>query len=401
MPAVRPPARAEARVVLKPGKEKSLARRHPWIYATAIGRVEGAPQPGETVVVRSHDGRFLARAAFSPASAIRARAWTFDETQPVDAALIAHRLREAIARRASLAARTDAVRLVFGEADQLPGLVVDRYGDRLVVQLLAAGVEAWRDTIVAELIAATGCADLYERSDAAARERESLAPREGPLAGRPPEGPVDVCEDGVRYRVDIVGGHKTGFYIDQRDNRRLVAEHARGRSLLNCFCYTGGFTIAARRAGAGECLSIDSSEPALAQARDNEALNGLAPSEWRAANVFDGLKGLLAEGRRFGTIVLDPPKFAPSAHHLDRATRAYKEINMKALRLLEPGGWLFTFSCSGAVSVDLFQKVVAGAVIDAGVDAQLVGRLQAGADHPMLMTHPEGEYLKGLLLRRV
>jgi len=392
---------AEATLRLKGGREKSLLRRHPWIYATAVDRVSGRPGAGDTVRVVGADGRFLAWAAYAPDSLLRARAWTFDEAETPDGAMIAARVAEAVARRAPLAAESDALRLVFGEADRLPGLVVDRYRDQLVVQCLAAGVEHWRETIVDALVAATGCDAVYERSDAAAREREGLAPREGPLRGGVPE-PVPVVEHGVRYRVDVVGGHKTGFYIDQRDNRALVAAHAAGRRVLNCFCYTGGFTLAARAGGATEAISIDSSAEALAMAADNERLNGFdAPSTWMQANVFDALKRFAAEGRTFDLIVLDPPKFAPSAHHVDRAARAYKEINLKALRLLSPGGLLFTFSCSGAIGVDLFQKIVAGAVFDAGGEAQMLRRLAAGLDHPMSMTHPEGEYLKGLMLRRM
>jgi 23S rRNA (cytosine1962-C5)-methyltransferase len=391
----------EPALVLKPGKEKSLLRRHPWIYATAVAQVSGRPQSGETVRVLGADGRFLARAAYSPASAIRARAGTFDADEPVDAALIAARVRAAVARRESLRGESDALRLVFGEADALPGCVADRYGDRLVVQFLAAGVERWRDALVEALVEATGCAAVYERSDAAAREREGLQPREGPLRGDVPL-PVPVVEHGVRYRVDVVAGHKTGFYIDQRDNRALVGRWAAGRRVLNCFCYTGGFTHAARRGGALDATSIDSSAEALALAAAIERDNGFdVPSTWLQANVFDALKTLVAEGRTFDLIVLDPPKFAPSAQHVDRAARAYKEINLKALRLLAPGGLLFTFSCSGAIGVDLFQKIVAGAVFDARVDAQMLRRLAAGFDHPMSMTHPEGEYLKGLMLRRM
>ena len=395
-------AGSEPSLVLRPGKEKSLLRRHPWLYATAVAQVVGRPASGETVRVLGADGRFLARAAFSPGSAIRARAWTFDPDEPVDAALIAARVRAAVARRDALRGESDALRLVFGEADALPGFVADRYGDRLVVQCLAAGVERWRDTIVEALVEATGCASVYERSDAAAREREGLPPREGPLRGEVPPTTVSIVEHGVRYRVDVVAGHKTGFYIDQRDNRELVGRWAAGRRVLNCFCYTGGFTLAARRGGAIEATSIDSSAEALALAAANERDNGFeAPSTWLQANVFDALKAMVAEGRTFDLIVLDPPKFAPSAQHVDRAARAYKEINLKALRLLAPGGLLFTFSCSGAITVDLFQKIVAGAVFDARVDAQMLRRLAAGLDHPMSMTHPEGEYLKGLMLRRM
>jgi 23S rRNA (cytosine1962-C5)-methyltransferase len=408
-PPAKPPAKPDAppvlrlrdpSIVLRAGKERSLLRRHPWVYASAIARTSSDLASGQTVRVLAEDGRFLAWAAFSPASAIRARCLSFDEATPPDEALFAARIQAAVARRAALASRTDAMRLVFGEADQLPGLIVDRYGAQLVVQFLSAGVEAWRETICAALLQSTGCTDLYERSDAAAREREGLPVREGVIAGATPGGVFPITEDGVRYGVDVVEGHKTGFYLDQRDNRALVARHARGRRVLNCFCYTGGFTLAARLGAAAQTLSIDSSAPALAQARANEALNGLAPSQWLNDNVFDALKSLAGQSQQFDLIVLDPPKFAPSAHHLDRASRAYKEINLKALGLLAPGGLLFTFSCSGAVSVDLFQKIVAGAVIDSGVEAQLIQRLAAGEDHPMLMTHPEGEYLKGLLLRR-
>jgi 23S rRNA (cytosine1962-C5)-methyltransferase len=228
-----------------------------------------------------------------------------------------------------------------------------------------------------------------------------MAPCEGPIRGEAP-APVPIVEHGVRYAVDVVAGHKTGFYIDQRDNRASVGAHAAGRRVLNCFCYTGGFTLSARRGGASEAVSIDSSAEALSTAAANERLNGFTePSTWLQANVFDSLKAMVGEGRQFDLIVLDPPKFAPSAQHVDRAARAYKEINLKALRLLSPGGLLYTFSCSGAVTVDLFQKIVAGAVFDARVDAQMLHRLAAGADHPMMMTHPEGEYLKGLMLRRM
>jgi 23S rRNA (cytosine1962-C5)-methyltransferase len=328
--------------------------------------------------------------------------WSFVESECPDEAWLQARLDEAIRRRAPLAARTDAVRLVFGEADRLPGLIIDRYRDQLVVQFLAAGVEARREVIIAMLPALTGCRDIYERSDAAARSREGLAPREGVVSGGQPDEAIEVCEDGVRYQIDVQHGHKTGFYIDQRDNRQMLAGLAAGRTVLNCFCYTGGFTLAALKAGAREAWSIDSSADALARARSQQHLNGLAaPSHWVEGDVFDQMKAMLAEGRRFDLIVLDPPKFAPSAQHVDRAARAYKQLNMHALKLLNPSGRLMTFSCSGAVSVDLFQKIVAGAVFDARVDVQMVRRLQAGEDHPVLITHPEGEYLKGLLLQRI
>jgi 23S rRNA (cytosine1962-C5)-methyltransferase len=403
--------KVDGELVLKPGKERSLARRHPWVYATAVARVAGRPASGATIAVRAADGTWLAWAAYSPASSIRARCWSFVESDPIDADWFAARVGAAVARRTTLFDATNAVRLVFGEADGLPGLIADRYADQLVVQFQAAGVEAQRDVLLDALVSATACANVYERSDSATRQREGLAPSTGVVRGAEPSDLVEVHEYGVRYFVDVRRGHKTGFYIDQRDNRRLAGElaaqlaraHGRAPALLNCFCYTGGFSVAAARGGASPVLSIDSSADALALARRNWALNGLDPAaaEWRAADVFDALRALREEGRCFDLIVLDPPKFAASHHHVERAARAYKDINLSSLRLLAPGGRLLTFSCSGAIDVDLFQKIVAGAVIDARVDCQLLARLAAGTDHPLLMTHPEGEYLKGLLLARI
>jgi len=391
-----------ATLELRPGKERSLQRRHPWIYAGAVARVIGRPAPGDLVRVVGADQRFLAWAAFSPESTIRARAWSFLEHEIPDDAWLSARVAASVARRAHLTRRTDAIRLVFGEADSLPGLIVDRYADQLVVQLMAAGVDARREAIVDALVTATGASRVYERSDAASRQREGLPSREGALRGAVPVAAVDIIEDGVRYQVDVVRGHKTGFYIDQRDNRRRLAQLAAGKRVLNCFCYTGGFSLAALSAGAAAAWSIDSSAEALAVAKTQQALNSIdSPAHWIHGDVFDALKRFAADGQRFDLIVLDPPKFAPSVQHLDRATRAYKQLSLAALRLLEPEGRLLTFSCSGAVSVDLFQKVVAGAVIDARVDAQMLERLAAGEDHPVSMTHPEGEYLKGLLLARL
>jgi len=399
-----------AELILKPGKERSLQRRHPWVYDTAIGRIKGSPASGETVAVRSHDGRWLAWAAFSPASTLRARCWSFDESDCIDASWLAARVQEAVARRAHLAATSDALRLVFGEADGLPGLIADRYGDQLVVQFQAAGVEAHREALLDALVAATGCANIFDRSDSAGRTREGLPPAHGVARGAEPPARIAIREHGRRAWVDVRAGHKTGYYIDQRENRELASELARraraqsGRDLeaLNCFCYTGGFSVALAAAAHG-VLSIDSSAEALALAQENWRLNGLpeAAGQWQAANVFEALRALRTDGRSFDLIVLDPPKFAASHHHVDRAARAYKDINLSALRLLARGGYLLTFSCSGAISVELFQKIVAGAVIDAGTEAQMLRRLSAGEDHPLRMTHPEGEYLKGLLLQRL
>jgi 23S rRNA (cytosine1962-C5)-methyltransferase len=402
---------AAGELILKPGKERSLKRRHPWIYDTAVARVKGAPPSGATVAVRDHDGQWLAWAAYSPASTLRARCWSFVEADRIDADWLAARVHEAVARRAHLAADSDALRLVFGEADGLPGLIADRYADQLVVQFQAAGVEAQRESLLEALVAATGCADVFDRSDSAGRNREGLPATHGVARGTEPAERIGIREHGRRFWVDVRSGHKTGWYVDQRDNRALAALLAarahstggRGIEALNCFCYTGGFSVALAAGGAASVLSIDSSAEALALARENWRLNGLpdAAGQWHGANVFEALRTLRAEGRGFDLIVLDPPKFASSHHHVDRAARAYKDINLSALRLLNRGGYLLTFSCSGAIGVDLFQKIVAGAVIDAGVETQMLRRLAAGEDHPLRMTHPEGEYLKGLLLYRL
>jgi len=397
-------------VTLKPGKERSLLRRHPWIYDTAIARVKGSPASGATVAVRSHEGRWLAWAAFSPGSTLRARCWSFVESDAIDADWLTRRVHEAVARRRYLEPASDALRLVFGEADGLPGLVADRYGEHLVVQFQAAGVETRREVLLDALLAATGCTGIFDRSDSAGRQREGLAATHGPVRGTEPPPLITIVEHGRRFHVDVRAGHKTGFYIDQRNNRQLAATLAarataagRPADALNCFCYTGAFSVALAAGGGASLLSIDSSAEALALAQQNWALNDLpqAAAQWQPANVFEALRALRAEGRTFDVIVLDPPKFASSHHHVDRAARAYKDINLSALRLLRPGGHLLTFSCSGAIGVDLVQKIVAGAVIDAGVETQMLGRLAAGEDHPLRMTHPEGEYLKGLLLLRV
>lgn len=405
------PARSvrTARIVLRAGKERSLLRRHPWVYASAVARVDGAPDSGATVPVVADDGRFLAWAAYSPASTIRARAWTFDEAAHVDDALLTARVRAAVRRRDSLVASSSALRLVFGEADGLPGLIVDRYGGQLVTQFQAAGVDAHRGVLIAALREATGCSDVYDRSDGATRTREGLPAIAGVLAGAEPADAIEVVEHGLRFLVDVRRGHKTGYYVDQRDSRRLVRALVEQRVAtgvtvrgLNCFCYTGGFSIAMLAGGAAAVHSIDSSADALAMAGRHVALNGLDASRavWEEADVFAALRALKAAGAQFDVIVLDPPKFASSHHHVERAARAYKDINLNALRLLAPGGSLLTYSCSGAIDTDLFQKIVAGAVIDAGVDAWMVARLAAGADHPLLMTVPESEYLKGLHLVR-
>ena len=377
--------------------------RHPWIFSGAIDRVEGEPSAGSVVTVLDADGAALARAAYSPTSQIRARVWTFDAAQSVDAAFVARRVAAAASARAPmLDARHNAARLVHGESDGLPGIVADRYGDVIVVALTSAGAEFFRADIVAALAALQGVSCVYERSDAEVRSLEGLPPRTGIAHGHLPRE-VTMLEDALAYGVDPVGGQKTGFYLDQRDNRRLVRTLAAGRRVLNAFCYTGGFTLAALAGDATEVVSIDSSDEALAQGRLNLSRNpGLAANRnaWIAADAFTELRQLRNAAASFDLIVLDPPKFAPTAAHAERAARAYKDINLLALKLLAPGGFLATFSCSGGVSAELFQKILAGAALDANAEAQIVQRLTASADHPVALEFPEGEYLKGFLLRK-
>jgi 23S rRNA (cytosine1962-C5)-methyltransferase len=387
---------------LREGKERSLGRRHPWVFAGSVDK--GGGDSGETVRVEAHDGRFLAWGAYSARSQIRMRAWSFDEAERIDAAFFERRIARALALRARLAVESDGVRLIHGEADGLPGLIVDRYADTLVAQFLSAGSERWKATIADALLAASGCTRLYERSDSGVRGLEGLAAASGWLRGEGATA-LTIREHGWRLSLDIAEGHKTGFYLDQRDNRARFAQWVRqfgARRVLNCYCYTGGFTVAALAGDAEQVVSVDSSAPALERARANVALNGFdaARTTHADADVNAFLREQLKAGATFEAIVLDPPKFAPTAAHADRAARAYKDINRLALKLLAPGGLLLTFSCSGGVSAELFHKIVAGAGIDAGVDGALLARLEAAPDHPTTLFFPEGEYLKGLAIVR-
>lgn len=393
-----------ARLILRPGKERSVLRRHPWLFAGSIGRLEGRARAGDTVEVRSDAGVLLGRAAISPASQIRARMWSFDADESIDDAFFKRRIARAVARRMALPELREqaGLRLVHAESDGLPGVIADRYGDTVVLQLTSAGADKWRRAIIAGLVQATGCARILERSDSEVRALEGLPPITGWVHGAPPVAPIVIEEHGVRFAIDVEGGHKTGFYLDQRENRRLLRTLAAGKVVLNAFCYTGGFSLHALAGGAAEVLSIDSSAPALAQARANLALNlelSAARADWLEADVFSALRELRKAERQFDLIVLDPPKFAPSAAHAARAARAYKDINLLGFRLLAAGGLLMTYSCSGGVGLELFQKIVAGAALDAGREARIVARLQAGADHPVGLAYPEGEYLKGLLIQ--
>ena len=387
---------------LRDGKERSLLRRHPWVFEGSIAR--GKADPGETVRVEAADGSFLAWGAYSPSSMIRVRAWSFIEAERIDAAFLARRIERAVALRSRLPIASSGMRLVHGEADGLPGLIVDRYGEVLCAQFLSAGTERWKDVIADALLAATGLQRLYERSDASVRGLEGLSAQTGWLRLAPGDGGATECEiteHDWRLTLDVASGHKTGFYLDQRDNRAAFARWVRQFGLqrvLNCYCYTGGFTVAALAGGAAHVTSIDSSAPAIERVQAQVVLNGFdaARSVGLDADVNQFLRDSLQAGRRFDAIVLDPPKFAPTAAHAERAARAYKDINRLALMLLEPGGLLLTFSCSGGISADLFHKIVAGAAADAGVDGAILQRLEGACDHPTTLVFPEGEYLKGL-----
>ncbi len=385
---------------LREGKERSVQRGHPWVFEGSIAR--GKADPGETVRVEASDGSFLAWGAYSPSSMIRVRAWSTDTHERIDDGFFGRRVARAVALRQRMAVASDGVRLVHGEADGLPGLVVDRYADVLVAQFLSSGVERWKQPLADALCKHTGCSRLYERSDASVRHLEGMEAVRGWLRG---EGSttVTIHEHALKLSLDVHDGHKTGYYLDQRDNRQRFAELVKQyqcKRVLNAFCYTGGFSVAALQGGAKHVVSVDSSAPALERVNAHVALNGFdaACSTVVQADVNAYLRDALQRGETFDAIVLDPPKFAPTASHAERAARAYKDINRLALKLLSPGGLLLTFSCSGGVGPELFHKIVAGAAMDAGVDGAILEHLHAGCDHPTTLYFPEGEYLKGLVI---
>ncbi len=435
---------AQPAILLNAGREKSLLRRHPWVFSGAVERIDGAPASGDTLPVCGSDGKFLAWAAYNSASQITARVWSWREDETIDADFFRRKIASAIAARGTLnvsirhnkftppvrsepveghenpptvdwvqastgSARTDlslfnsnntGMRLIHAESDGLPGLIVDQYGEVLVMQIGSAGAERWRETIADILLELCNPSCIYERSDSDSRTLEGLELRCGVLRGALPEN-IEVIEHGLRFKVDVAEGQKTGFYLDQRDNRALTETLCAGRDVLNCFCYTGGFSLYALRGGAKSVLSMDASADALHIAAQNLTRNGLDESraEWQEADVFVALRKLRDQGRSFDLIILDPPKFAPTAAFAEKAARGYKDINLLGFKLLRPGGLLFTYSCSGGISEELFQKIIAGAALDAGVDAQIIHYLHASADHPVLLSFPEGAYLKGLVLR--
>jgi len=387
-------------IILKPGREKSLLRRHPWIFSGAIQHVDGEPASGSTIDLLSSDKKFLARASYSPTSQIRARVWTFAD-EVVDKEFFRSKIRSSITTRQKLnvTGQSNAYRIIYAESDGIPGLIVDRYSDILILQSLTAGAEYWKETFADILLEETGLTTIYERSDADVRELEGLASKIGLLRGTIPDSQSTITENNLQFKVNFQSGHKTGYYLDQRKNRLRVRELANNKDVLDCFCYTGGFTVNALAGGAKSVLSVDSSADVLEFCKENISLNDLPTDRHTTleGDVFQLLRKFRDEARSFDMIILDPPKFAPTSAHAEKATRAYKDINLLAFKLLRPGGVLVTFSCSGGVDVGLFQKIVAGATLDAGVDAQIVEHLSQGADHPVSLRFPEGAYLKGLV----
>ncbi len=390
-------------VRLKKGREKSVVRRHPWIFSGAVSRLEGEPGPGDVVRVMSADGAFLAWGYFNRESQLQVRVLDRGPSTVIDDGWWRHRLDLAIQRRKGLPGleATNMCRLVHAEADGLPGLIVDRYGDFLVVQSLTAGIERVKPLLgelLGELCKPRG---IYERSDSDGRRMEGLSPAAGPVAGETPPKTIEAHEGGVKFVVDVESGHKTGFYLDQRDNRRAVARYAGGRSVLDLFSYSGGFGLYALAAGARSATIVDSSAGALALARQNAELNGLATGdiEFVEGNAFDLVRSYRDAAKHYDLIIVDPPKFAQTRAQASKAERAYKDINLVAMKLLSPGGILATFSCSGAVGAENFSRVIAWSSLDAGRDLQIIERLSQACDHPVNPLFPESQYLTGLICR--
>lgn len=391
-------SRPTSTLYLKADRDGPVRRRHPWVMSGSVSHVTNDPQPGDTVLVVSASGDEMGVASYSPFSTIRARMWSFDPTTVVDESFVGDLVTRSVERRESYPGLEATARLVFGDADGLPGLVVDRYGEVVVMQITAVGVEKWRETIADLLFALPGVNCVYERSDGEDRKREGLDERVGVARGSLP-AEVFARENGFTFAVDVESGHKTGFYIDQRNARLLIPQLAVGARVLNVFGYTGSFSIIANRSGAESVTTIDSSAPSLELTRLNARLNDSEPGELIVGDAGEQLRRMRDRRAEFDLIILDPPKFAPTQKNLDRASRAYKDVNLLGAKLLAPGGRLLTFSCSGAVSIDLFQKIVAGAALDAKRSLSIVQRLGQPVDHPVLLSYPESEYLKGLLLQ--
>ncbi len=391
------------KIFLKAGRDRAAVRRHPWIFTGSIQKIEGPKRPGEVVEVIDAKGRWVARGTLSPRSQIAVRLLTWEPDRAIDDDFFREKVSRAILGRELVRPPIDATarRLIHAEADGLPGTIVDQYGGYLVCQFLTTGAERFQEPVIAELKRRLSPTGIFERSDVTVREKEGLHPVVGPIWGEDPPGLLEIDEGPCRYAVDVRNGHKTGFYLDQRDNRAWVREYARNADVLDCFSYTGGFTIAALGAEAASVTCVDVSSDALDLLKYNAGLNGIAEDrlETIRGDVFNTLRGFRDSGREFDLIVLDPPKFAETKNQLERAARGYKDINLFAIKNLRTGGVLFTFSCSGAMDPQLFQKVVAGAAQDAGRQVQILHRLHQPADHPVSLNFPEGHYLKGLVCR--
>lgn len=392
-----------SQVILKKNREKSIVNRHPWIYSGAIQRLEGSPQNGDVVDVWDKNARFMGRGIISLHSQIRVRLLTWRHDEAIDGAFWQKKIQRAIDGRASLAAdpQTTAYRLVHAEADGLPGLVVDKYGPWLVAQFLSVAAERHKNAIIDALVATTEPQGIYERSDSYTRELEGLSPVSGLIWGEMPPDRIEIQENGLRFWVDVKEGQKTGFFLDQRDNRRKIIPYVAEKEVLNTFSYSGGFSVYAAAANAGRIMNVDTSEDAHKIAEENMELNGFSGRDdiYAIADAFELLRAYRDQRWTFDVIILDPPKFARSAKQVQSASRGYKDINLLAMKLLRPGGILASFSCSGAIDGGLFQKILFGAAVDAKRDVQILEYLHQGSDHPVSLTFPESAYLKGFICR--
>lgn len=392
-------------IKLKKGKEKAVYQRHPWIFSGAIDKVKGKPENGDIVGVVDTNGEFLAYGYYNDQSRVAVRLIEWGEKVTIDADWYAQRIKTAIESRKHLLENknTTAHRLIFSEADFLPGLIVDRYGDFLSVQILSSGIEKAKNIIIDALIKLLQPKGIFDRSDATARTHEGITAENGLLWGETPAEFIEVKENGIKYHINIAEGQKSGFYCDQRDNRKILASYTKGKTVLDCFSYSGGFSLNALAQGAAEVTSIDSSALAISTLKQNIILNGFATDRYTAIqnDVNKQLRQFNEEGKKFEVVVLDPPKYAPSRSALDRAARAYKDLNRRGLMLLESGGLLATFSCSGAVDIETFKQIIAWAALDADKEVQIIYQFCQPEDHPVRLSFPEGEYLKGLLVRVV
>ena len=390
-------------ILLKNGRDKNVRAHHPWVFSGAVDKVKGKLRAGDTVEVRAANGDCLGVGAWSPDSQIQVRMWAFS-TDSIDRTFFRKRVEQALTYRQQLGItqRNSGYRLINAESDGLPGVVVDVFGEWLIMQALTTGAEAWKHVIAEVLLEVIPAKGVYERSDVDVRKKEGLATVVGVLQGEAPPAFIDISEEGRHYRVDVINGHKTGFYLDQRDNRSMLQHYAAGKTMLNCFSYTGGFSIAALHGGATHATNIDASQPALDIAAQTAALNGFAPERMDniCGDVFKLLREYRNEGRQFDIVVLDPPKFAENRNQLEKAARGYKDINLLGFKLLKPNGLLFTYSCSGLMESNLFQKIVADAAVDAGCDARILRKLDQATDHPTRLAFPEGYYLKGLVCQK-